>query len=328
MISWLKSLPTSLALEPDTASPASSDASFRRYFRVNAAQTTYIVMDAPVLNEDCRPFIAISQLLQRAGSSVPKVLHQDLTQGFLLLTDFGNTTYLEVLNEHSATALYTEAMQSLVQFQSSADTQTIPKYDDALLRKELALYPDWYIKHHRQITLSNQQQSVLARAFDLIVTSNLKQPTTFVHRDYHSRNLMLLRDGNPGILDFQDAVCGPITYDLVSLLRDAYINWTEEQVLDWTVRYWEMARKANLPVNPDFSLFYRDFEWMGLQRHLKVLGIFARLNYRDGKSRYLNDMPLVLNYVIKVCDRYIDLNGLSRLIQQIENKPASTGLTF
>lgn len=325
---WLATLPKAHQIDPASAHSASADASFRRYFRVQAGDQTRIVMDAPAPQEDTRPFIAVSHALIATGVTVPHVFEADTTQGYLLLGDLGNTTYLDVLSNDTAPALYGDAINALIIFQSKGDVAALPQYDTALLRRELDLYPDWYIARHKNMALAPNQLAALHTTFDAILANNLAQPKVFVHRDYHSRNLMLLRSGNPGILDFQDAVYGPITYDLVSLLRDAYIRWEEEQVIDWVVRYWEQARKAGLPVAADFSLFYRDFEWMGLQRHLKVLGIFARLNYRDGKSRYLDDMPLVLSYVTRVCERYNDLAPLHHLIKQIEKTQTSTGLTF
>ena len=328
MQNWLSTLPKAHQIDPESARSASADASFRRYFRVQAGDQTHIVMDAPAPQEDTRPFIAVSHALSATGVTVPYVFEADTTQGYLLLGDLGNTTYLDVLANDTAQALYGDAINALITFQSKGDISGLPQYDSVLLRRELNLYPDWYIARHKNMVLAPKQLAALHTTFDAILANNLAQPKVFVHRDYHSRNLMLLRAGNPGILDFQDAVCGPITYDLVSLLRDAYIRWEEEQVIDWVVRYWEQARKAGLPVATDFSVFYRDFEWMGLQRHLKVLGIFARLNYRDGKSRYLDDMPLVLSYVTRVCERYNDLAPLHHLIKQVEQTQSSTGLTF
>ena len=325
---WLSTLPKVHQIDPASAHSASADASFRRYFRVQAGEQTRIVMDAPAPQEDTRPFIAVSHALAVTGVTVPHVFEADTSQGYLLLSDLGHTTYLDVLSADTAQALYRDAIDALITFQSKGDANGLPQYDNALLHRELDLYPDWYIARHKNRVLDAKQLTALQSTFAVILANNLAQPKVFVHRDYHSRNLMLLQDGNPGILDFQDAVCGPITYDLVSLLRDAYIRWEEEQVIDWVVRYWEQARKAGLPVATDFSVFYRDFEWMGLQRHLKILGIFARLNYRDGKSRYLDDMPLVLSYVVRVCERYNDLAPLHHLIRQVENTQSSTGLTF
>jgi len=260
--------------------------------------------------------------------SVPRVLAADLEQGFLLLEDFGSITYLSRLDAQSAPALYRDATAALVVIQKATAAGVFPEYTKALLNRELMLFPQWYLGRHKGLELTSEQMQVMQTAFTLVVDSNLAQPAVFVHRDYHSRNLMVLPTGNPGILDFQDAVCGPITYDLVSLLRDAYIRWEEERVLDWAIRYWEAARAAGLPVNRDFSAFYRDFEWMGLQRHLKVLGIFARLSHRDGKNDYLKDMPLVLDHVLQVLRRYVDLAPLARLVLDIEQQQPTTGYTF
>lgn len=306
---------------------ASADASFRRYFRATFPDRTLIVMDAPTEHEDCRPFIHVAELFGGAGVNVPKVLAQDLDQGFLLLTDLGSTTYLAELNDASADRLYRAANAALVKIQSASRPDVLPAYDEALLMREMQLFPDWYVSKHLGVALSESQQGVLRQAFDLINRNVLAQGQVFVHRDYHSRNLMVCED-NPGILDFQDAVFGAITYDLVSLLKDAYISWDEERVLDWAVRYWEAARKAGLPVPTDFGEFYRDFEWMGAQRHIKVLGIFARLYHRDGKDGYLKDMPLVMNYLRKACERYIALKPMLKLLDELENKQAQTGLTF
>ncbi len=315
--------------------PASNDASFRRYFRVDtgdAGRDSLIVMDAPPPQEDCRPFVHAAQVLGASGVSVPTVLESDLDRGFLLLDDFGNDTYLSALQSQDAVradALYRDAMSALVRLQAGSHPDAFPPYDRALLMRELALYPDWYLARHKGVTLSDDDRRTLDAAFEAIVANNLAQPAVHVHRDYHSRNLMLLPGhANPGILDFQDAVYGPITYDLVSLLRDAYIRWPESQQIDWAVRYWEQARKAGLPVAADFGDFYRDFEWMGLQRHLKVLGIFARLCYRDGKDRYLADMPLVLEYVLRTVRRYVALGPLAALIERIEGQAAQVGYTF
>jgi aminoglycoside/choline kinase family phosphotransferase len=329
MNDWIASIKDRFALVPASVAPASNDASFRRYFRIAAAQSTCIIMDAPPPQEDCRPFVHAAQVLADAGVSVPEVLAADLDQGFLLLGDFGNTTYLSGLHQGSAPALYRDATRALVTMQSASAPGIFPDYSRELLLRELMLFPEWYLGRHKGVELTQEQLQVLHKAFDLILANNLAQPAVFVHRDFHSRNLMILAgEANPGILDFQDAVYGPITYDLVSLLRDAYIRWDEEQVLDWTIRYWEAARAAGLPVNRDFSLFYRDFEWMGLQRHLKVLGIFARLSHRDGKDNYLKDMPLVLEYVLEVLRRYIDLTPLGRLVLDIENRKPTSGYTF
>jgi N-acetylmuramate 1-kinase len=328
---WLATLaaPATSALLPDTIRPASSDASFRRYFRVDAVDgATYIIMDAPPPQEDVRPFVHVADVFGKTGASVPKVLAQDVARGFLLLSDLGSTTYLQQLNADSAHKLYLDAIDSLILIQTQSQPGVFPEYDRALLHRELMLFPDWYVGKHLGATLSEKQQATLTKLFDTILANNLAQAQVYVHRDYHSRNLMVLAKGNPGILDFQDAVYGPITYDLVSLLRDAYVQWDEEMVLDWTIRYWERARRAGLPVNPDVDSFYRDFEFMGVQRHLKVLGIFARLYHRDGKNAYLKDMPLVMEYTRRAAGRYRELAPLVRLLDELEAKAPQVGYTF
>ena len=300
-----------------TLAPASEDASFRRYFRAVFADGSLIVMDAPPAHEDCRPFVRVAQIFGEAGVNLPRVISQDLERGFLLLSDLGNTTYLEVLNESNADALYGDAVDALIRIQLASRPGVLPEYDEALLRREMGLFPEWYLGRHLGAEPGEKQAAILEQIFSCLVKNNLSQPKVYVHRDYHSRNLMLT-DPNPGILDFQDAVCGPITYDLVSLFRDAYIAWEEERVLDWVIRYWEKARKAGLPVTSDFAGFYRDFEWMGAQRQLKVVGIFSRLHHRDGKARYLDDIPLVLSYLKRTCARYAELSPVLRLVDKIE----------
>ena len=312
--------------------PASADASFRRYFRITLPDgNTRIVMDAPPSHEDCRPFLKVAALLRDAGVHAPDVFAENLEAGFLLLSDLGNTTYLNVLTPATATRLYGDANTALVDIQRASQPGVLPEYDRALLNRELDLFPDWYIARHLDVALDEKQQNALRGVFERIIANNLAQPSVFVHRDYHSRNLMVIDreyPGNPGIIDFQDAVFGPITYDLVSLYRDAYINWEEAQELDFVIRYWEMARKAGLPVHTDFHDFYRDYEWMGAQRQIKVLGIFARLCHRDGKDGYLKDMPRVMGYLRRTCERYIELKPLARLLDQLENRQNSVGLTF
>ena len=310
---WLQSL---YPAQSFSLAPASADASFRRYFRATFADRTLVVMDAPPQHEDCRPFIRIAQLFAAAGVHVPEIIAQDLEQGFLLLSDLGNTTYLEALNTDSNRVLYADACTALIKIQQASRENVLPAYDEALLLREMRLFPEWYIGKHLQQTLSEKQTATLETAFQHIAQNNLAQPRVYVHRDYHSRNLMVTLP-NPGILDFQDAVYGPITYDLVSLFKDAYIGWREADVLDWLIRYWENARKAGLPVHEDFGAFYRDYEWMGVQRHLKVLGIFARLCHRDGKEGYLKDMPLVMSYLRRACERYIDLKPLLHLLNEL-----------
>ncbi len=304
---------------------ASADASFRRYFRASFEDgSTRIVMDAPPQHEDCRPFLHVARLFEDAGTHVPHVYAQDLELGFLLLSDLGNTTYLQALNAGNARELYGAATDALVRIQLASKEGELPPYDEALLRRELDLFPEWYVGRHLGVTLDEKQRSVLERVFRSILTNTLAQPRVYVHRDYHSRNLMVT-EPNPGILDFQDAVYGPITYDLASLFKDAYIRWEEELAMDWLIRYWEKARKAGLPVHGDFGEFYRDYEWMGVQRHIKVLGIFARLYHRDGKSGYLKDMPLVMDYLRRACERYLDLRPLLRLLDELARATPQTG---
>jgi len=325
---WLHSL---FPNEKFTLAPASADASFRRYFRATFADgTTRVVMDAPPQHEDCRPFLHIGKLFEDAGTHVPHVYAQDLAQGFLLLSDLGNTTYLQALcagNADTAKELYGAATDALIKIQLASHDHELPTYDEALLRRELNLFPEWYIGKHLGVTLTEKQSAKLETVFQRILASNLAQPRVYVHRDYHSRNLML-SEPNPGILDFQDAVYGPITYDLASLFKDAYIHWKEAEIIDWLIRYWEKARKAGLPVHEDFSEFYRDYEWMAVQRHIKVLGIFARLYHRDGKEGYLKDMPLVMAYLRAACARYIDLKPLLNLLDVLEPHKTQEGYTF
>jgi len=343
---------------PFTLAPASADASFRRYFRATFGDgSTRIVMDAPPEHEDCRPFLHVALLFEDAGTHVPHVYAQDLDQGFLLLSDLGNTTYLQALTPQNARAMYGAATDALIKIQLASSADTLPPYDEALLRRELNLFPEWYIAKHLGITLSDKQQAKLEQVFARIVANNLSQPRVYVHRDYHSRNLMVTEPNgqarsllpnlpplageganeslcdrcltSPGIIDFQDAVYGPITYDLASLFKDAYIKWEEPEIIDWLIAYWEKARKAGLPVRADFGQFYWDYEWMGAQRHIKVLGIFARLCHRDGKDGYLKDMPLVMDYLRAACARYVDLKPLFNLLNELEPpQEAPTGYGF
>ena len=310
-----------------TLSPVSADASFRRYFRVSFSDRSLIAMDAPPEHEDCRPFVRIAALMNAAGVHVPEVLAQDLERGFLLLSDLGNTTYLSVLSEDNADDLFRDAIDALIRWQLASRTGVLPPYDEALLRRELDLFPDWYIGRHLDVRLAPDQKAALESVFQRVIASNLAQSRVYVHRDYMPRNLMVT-EPNPGVLDFQDAVHGPISYDLASLFKDAFISWTEEQILDWSARYWEKARRAGLPVSADFGEFYRDFEWMGLQRHLKVLGIFARICHRDGKPGYVRDTPRFLGYVRGVAQRYGGLAPLLKLLDQIEDREPAHGYTF
>jgi len=332
---WLERV---LPVPKVSIAPASVDASFRRYFRIALAReivlpgrsegaSTLIAMDAPPPHENCRPYVAVARLLSEAGVHAPVVLAEDLTHGFLLVSDLGTRTYLAELSEATASALYRDATSALLAWQLASRESVLPRYDEPLLMRELGLFPDWYVGRHLGITLTDAQRTVLGAAFRRVLANNLAQPCVYVHRDYHSRNLMLCTP-NPGVLDFQDAVYGPITYDLVSLLRDAYIAWDEERQLDWAVRYWERARDAGLPVADDFARFWLDFEWMGVQRQLKVLGIFARLYHRDGKDGYLADMPRVMAYLRGACARYRELTPLARLLDQLEARAPVVGYTF
>ena len=339
---WLAPLAAAYGLHSTSLRPASADASFRRYLRVDTSTPgqSCIVMDAPPDKEDCRPFVQVQSLMQAAGLNVPKILAWDEAQGFMLLSDLGAQTLMEALDPErpqDAFAWYQQATDTLLQWQLASRPGVLPPYDEALLRRELALFPDWYIARHRGTTLDAAQQAVLDHAFNRIVAHNLAAPSVFVHRDFMTRNLMVpTTPGGPlGVLDFQDAVYGPITYDIASLLRDAFISWDENFVIDITVRYWEKARKAGLVGassasgwGADFGEFYRSVEWMGLQRHLKVAGIFARLTLRDGKPKYLADAPRFLHYIRTTTDRYRELGPLRKLIDQIEGTEAAMGYAF
>lgn len=322
---WLTTLYPGVSF---SLAPASADASFRRYFRATFADgASRIVMDAPPSHEDCRPWLKVQQLFAAAGVHVPAVLATDLERGYLLLSDLGSQTYLPALTVDSASALYADATDALIQLQLASRPGELPEYDEELLRRELELFPEWYLGKHLGLSISDKQRKMLDTVFQRIIDVNLAEPRVFVHRDYHSRNLMLA-EPNPGVIDFQDAVYGPLSYDLVSLFRDAYVSWDEEQQIDWLIRYWEKARRAGVPISDDFGAFYRDFEWMGAQRHIKVLGIFARLYHRDGKDGYLKDMPLVFNYLKHACARYEGLYPLLRLLNEIEGKTTVLGYTI
>ena len=283
-------------------------------------------MDAPPEKEDCTPFIHISKMLRTAGVNAPEVIEQDLAQGFLLLTDLGDQPYLVHLNERHAETLYNDAVSALIHMQNiKAEAMSeLPVYDDQRLRDEMSLFEQWYLNRHLDVQLDNEQKTTLTDSFDLLIKSALEQPQTFVHRDYHSRNLMLLQKQNPGIIDFQDAVVGPCTYDLVSLFKDCYIEWPREKIEQWLDDY---LFKSGLihEAHIEASQFIKWFDYMGVQRHLKVLGIFARLNYRDGKDQYLNDLPLTLKYVVETCKRYQELKPLLQLLEQtVLNHPKVT----
>ena len=308
--------------------PASADASFRRYFRITTPSGTRIVMDAPPGQEDCRPYIKVAGLLRAAGVNAPEVQAADLTQGFLLMTDLGRDTYLDAIDEQNADRLFREANEALIKWQLASQPGVLPVYDETQIARELALFPDWYLGKHVGTTLSDKQRNTLHAVFTSIAQHALGQARVYVHNDYMPRNLMI-SSPNPGVLDFQDAVYGPISYDIASLYRDAFISWDEERVLDGTIRYWEKARNAGLPLPAHFGDFYRDVEWMGLQRHLRILGIFARLNYRDGKPMYLADSPRFVNYVRKTSERYGALRPLLRLFDELNiGETAVVGYTF
>lgn len=296
--------------------PASADASFRRYFRVTHGADTWVVMDAPPEREDCKPFIHIAQLMLDAGINGPRVIAQDLAQGYLLLSDLGRQTFLHVLTADNADALFTAAISALVQWQQASRPEVLPPYDVALLARELALFPDWYVAKHLGKTFTPQQQAWWDDTCALLIARALAQQCVFVHRDYMPRNLMVSTP-NPGVLDFQDAVYGPISYDVVSLFKDAFASWPAARIAVWRKQYWDAARAAKLPVPADYAAFVRDFDLMGLQRHLKVLGIFARINYRDGKPAYLADTPRFIRYVREVVDGDAELSPLKQLFDSL-----------
>ncbi len=355
---WLGALAAQHQLTIASVRVASADASFRRYFRIDAAQGTRIIMDAPPDREDSRPFVKVAQLMRKAGLRVPQVLAWDQANGFMLLGDLGPQTMMQVMDRHPSQAnhaRYLQAVDALIAWQLASRPGVLPAYDETLLRRELELFPEWYLTRYRNINIDTDTQRTLDDAFARIIHNNLAWPNVYVHRDFMPRNLIvdlaptlatacaalppegavpcLGRPGAAaaptpatelGVLDFQDAVYGPITYDIASLMRDAFISWEEEFCLDITVRYWEKARKAGLPVGTDFGEFYRGVEWMGLQRHLKVAGIFARLTLRDGKPQYLADTPRFIHYIRATCSRYSELRALLRLVERVEGiLPAS-----
>jgi N-acetylmuramate 1-kinase len=350
---WLKNVSTTHHLRPATLRSASVDASFRRYFRIDSQSpssesASLIIMDAPPAQENCKPFVDIARLMAQAGLQVPDILAWDEAQGFMLLTDLAAKTMMEVINPHLSDDLaepnfdlYMQAVDALIDWQLASKPDILPPYDEALLRRELALFPDWYLAKHKGVTLDKTQQAVLDNAFSLIVQRNMAVPSVYVHRDFMPRNLMVIEpktaDGKRslGVLDFQDAVYGPITYDIASLMRDAFLSWEEPFVLDITIRYWQKAVKvgllgANSPTGwgADFGEFYRAVEWQALQRHLKILGIFARLTLRDGKPKYLADTPRFINYVRKTADRYRELGPFLKLIDQIEGIETAMGFAY
>jgi N-acetylmuramate 1-kinase len=333
---WLASVQPVQQLNPTSVQLASADASFRRYLRVETSSGhSRIIMDAPPEKEDCKPFVKVASLLHDAGLLAPQVLAWDEPQGFMLLTDLGGQTMMEGMNTEEAHAnfgSYMQATDALVQWQLASQPGVLPPYNEALLRREISLFPDWYVAQHRRFELSDKHKNTMQAAFELIVQRNLAAPSVYVHRDFMPRNLMLSEPQRLGILDFQDAVYGPISYDIASLMRDAFLSWDEEFVLEVTVRYWEKARKVGLmdfeDWASDFGAFYRAVEWMGLQRHLKVAGIFARLTLRDGKEKYLADAPRFIHYIRSTCNRYRELGPLLKVIDEIENLQAASGWAF
>lgn len=317
---WLAPLATQHGLDVASLQPASADASFRRYFRIDGSgHRSFVLMDAPPPQEDVRPFVTMADLIGAAGLHAPKVLAADEAQGFLLLTDLGRTLYLDALTEATAgqaDALMRDAIKALVHWQVHVDASALPPYDEALLQREMALFPEWCAGREFGVTWGETEHKHWAHITRRLADSALAQPLVAVHRDWMPRNLMVC-DPNPGILDFQDAVRGPLTYDVASMLRDAFLSWEEEREIDWAARYWEQARKAGLPVPEDFGEFWRQVEWMGLQRHLKVLGIFCRLKHRDGKPKYAEDLPRFFAYATKVARRYRELGPLLPLIEPL-----------
>ena len=335
---WLAVLAQTHGLVPSSLRIASADASFRRYLRVDTQTgASLIVMDAPPDKENCEPFVKVAKLMKLAGLKAPEVLAWQEAQGFMLLTDLGDQTMMSAIdakNPQANHALYMQAVDALITWQLSSQAGVLPPYNEALLNRELSLFPDWYLAQHRQLDVQGKMRNTLDSTFKMLVTRNLAGPSVFVHRDFMPRNLMMPTGGDSalGVLDFQDAVYGPVTYDVASLMRDAFLTWEEDFVLDVTIRYWEKARKAGLldfeDWHQDFGVFYRAVEWMGLQRHLKVAGIFARLTLRDGKEKYLADAPRFIAYIRSTAARYIELRPLLRLIEEVEGKDGVTGFAF
>ena len=339
---WLQGLAAAQGLLPATLRPASADASFRRYLRLDTPHgASRIVMDAPPALENCQPFVHVAGLMADAGLLVPEILNWDEPQGFMLLSDLGRQTMMEQIQPDNPAAnhgRYLQAVDTLLAWQLASRPGVLPPYDEPLLRRELQLFPDWYVAKHKSVTLEGKEAETLAQAFDSIVKHNLTGPSVYVHRDFMPRNLMIPHAPGKtpaqqlGVLDFQDAVYGPISYDIASLMRDAFLSWDEDFVIDITIRYWEKARQAGLmdfeDWHSDFGAFYRAVEWMGLQRHLKVAGIFSRLSLRDGKPRYLADTPRFVHYIRNTCGRYRELGPLLRLIDKIEGLEAASGYAF
>jgi aminoglycoside/choline kinase family phosphotransferase len=331
---WLADIGPRHGVQPDTLAPASADASFRRYLRVAGAGGSCIVMDAPPPQEDVRPFVKVAGLIAAAGLNAPRVLESDPAQGFLLLSDLGQRLYLEALrgaDPAQADRLMRDALDALVHWQVHVPATALPPYDEALLARELALFPEWCVQREFGVAWGARERSIWDRSCRLLIDSALAQPVVAVHRDWMPRNLMVA-DPNPGILDFQDAVRGPVTYDLASMLRDAFLSWDEARELDWAVRWWQAARAAGVPLGEDFATdfgaFWRALEWMGLQRHLKVLGIFCRLKHRDAKPHYAEDLPRFFRYATRVAHRYGELRPLLTLLEPLSGPMVAHGVTF
>ncbi|MGY2361645.1 aminoglycoside phosphotransferase family protein [Pseudomonas azotoformans] len=304
------------AVPPATLTAASSDASFRRYFRWEGGGRTFVVMDAPPPQENCKPFVDIAHLLAKSGINVPKIYAEDLPRGFLLLNDLGRKTYLDVIDDKNADALFADAIDALLAFQQLPMDAPLPSYDVALLRRELELFPEWYVRRHLGIELDTQQQALWQRVSDHLIDSALAQPKVLVHRDYMPRNLMI-SEPNPGVLDFQDAVYGPVTYDITCLFKDAFLSWPKARVREWQLGYWERAGQLGIPVQANFDDFLRASDLMGVQRHLKVIGIFARICHRDGKPRYLADVPRFFTYIEAVLADRPELSELGELLASL-----------
>lgn len=311
------------SVPPATLTAASSDASFRRYFRWEGGGRTFVVMDAPPPQENCKPFVDIAHLLAKSGVNVPKIYAEDLPRGFLLLNDLGRKTYLDVIDEQNADQLFADAIDALLAFQQLPMDAPLPSYDVALLRRELELFPEWYIRRHLGVELDTQQQALWQRVSDRLIDSALAQPKVLVHRDYMPRNLMI-SEPNPGVLDFQDAVYGPVTYDITCLFKDAFLSWPQGRVREWQRGYWERAGQAGIPVHVDFDDFLRASDLMGVQRHLKVIGIFARICHRDGKPRYLADVPRFFAYIDAVIADRPELSELAELLTSLRQPAEAT----
>jgi aminoglycoside/choline kinase family phosphotransferase len=336
-LGWLQSLAATHGLRPETLEAAYADASTRRYLRIAGATASFIIMDAPPEHGSQQAFVEVAALMAAAGLHVPALLATDLAQGFLLLEDLGHQTYLLALQQAqrsgdgaAADRLMRAATQALLQWQLKGEAGSLPLFDEAFVRRELQIFVDWCVVKEFGRSWTPTQQQWWEHSCRVLVRNIVEQPVVPMHRDFMPRNLMVCEpaERNPGVLDFQDAVRGPLSYDLAALLRDAFVSWDEEQELDWAIRYWEQARKAGLPIDTDFGEFWRQLEWTGLQRHLKVLGIYCRLKHRDGKPAYVEDLPRFFAYAIKVTTRYVELSPLTHLLQELQGGMVQTGFTL